>query len=136
MAAGALPFLLLGGSAMMSLYGTSSAATAVEQAGEYNAQMIWLNTLHEIELAKEEIQATYGAQRAAFGASGLRVGTGSPLLVQAETLRRGARDVAHIHDVGKASAELARAEASAQAQALRIEGYTNVLSTTGTLLLI
>lgn len=126
--------MFLGGSAF-SLAGSRQSAAAVEAAGAMNAQLIWLDTLREMMVSQEETETIYGQQRAIFGAAGLRVGTGSPLLVQAETLRRGAQELAFIQQRGEFAAKLARWEAATSAQAIRTQAYAKLLSGAGTLAL-
>jgi hypothetical protein len=129
MMAGPLIPILMGASIGLQLLGSQRGADAAEQMGRMNAQTIWMQTLHDIELLTEEVQATYSAQRASFGASGLRVGTGSPLLVQAETLRRGARDISFIGQIGAYRARLAEYEGEVTAQGASIAGYSAIAST-------
>ncbi len=124
-----VPALLLAASLGLQFLGSQQGAEAAEQMGKMNAQTIWLQTLHDIELVREEVQATYSAQRATFGASGLRVGTGSPLLVQAETLHRGARDIAYMGQMGAYQARLAKYEGQVTAQGARMSGAAGMLNT-------
>jgi hypothetical protein len=127
--AGPLIPILLASSLGMQFLGSQQGADAAEQMGKMNAQAIWMQTLHDIELTREEIQATFSVQRATFGAAGLRVGTGSPLLVQAETLRRGARDISFIGQMGAYQAQLAEYEGQVTARGARMAGATGMLST-------
>lgn len=99
-------YAMMGLSAAGSLFSASSQASATKQAGEYDASVFESNARIQDILAADAItrgdkeavkakQATkrlIGSQRAAMGAQGIDIESGSALDIQQETAALGAED--------------------------------------------
>jgi hypothetical protein len=88
------------GSAYMSARASSQQATAAAQAADYNAkvdvanaQQLSLDANANIQKQRQQDQEYQSDQRAAFAASGVLSGTGSPMEVQATTAGRQEQDI-------------------------------------------
>lgn len=88
--------ILQAGSAILSAGGSISGGQAQQNAYNANAELEEKQgeiargqSFSSAEQVWQKVQQTLGAQRAAYGAAGVDVGTGSPLEVMAESARRG-----------------------------------------------
>lgn len=128
-----------------SLYNSFQQGDAIEEQGasnraiaEADARQAELSARDRERIRRYEIRSTVSEQKALYGASGVEVNAGSPLLVRAETIRRGNQDIRAIREAGRLSAYAARLGGENQARyasdlasATRTEGFTRVLSGAG-----
>lgn len=85
----------------VSFFSTEDAEIAKADALDHNAQVADFNadTIHQQGIASDQaldrdIRATQGKMMASYGASGVDTSTGSPLIVLADSIRRGVLDKA------------------------------------------
>lgn len=113
-------------SQLLSAFGSGTSAMANYESGAYQAQVARNNEVvagenadlatfrgnQEIGMAQQRTAQTIGAQRAAAGASGVDVNSGSPLRAQQDTARIGDVDVQTIRANAQRSAWGFRTQAS------------------------
>ena len=111
--------ILQAGSAILSAGGSISGGQAQQNAYNLNAQLEEQQgeiargqSFTSAEQIGQKVQQTLGAQRAAYGAAGIDIGTGSPLEVMADSARRG--ELARMATLfqGKATQEQAQSQAA------------------------
>lgn len=116
-------------STAVSTIGAAQQAQAQQAQFEYKAAVDRNNALlaqyqaedaikrgaQEAETQREKVQQMIGKQRAAFGASGLQVNTGTALLIQEDTAELGELDALTIEN---------NAEREAQALRMRSENFS------------
>ena len=133
------------GSAYMSARASSEQATAAAQAADYNAkvdvanaQQQALNANANIQKQRQQDQEYQSDQRAAFAASGVLSGTGSPMEVQATTAGRQEQDIqtywASVQEKESqlyASAEEGVYEGQEQADIYHLQGAGDIFSGIG-----
>lgn len=110
--AAALPMIFMGVSAAGALMSASNqiqAGKAQQQAADYNAQVAEADALalknkfgYEETLSRERAQKVLGAQRAAYGASGVAIDEGTPLDVMRSQVYESERDALNIRYQGAA----------------------------------
>lgn len=107
--------------AAVSAIGAIQSGKAQQKAAEYNAQVAEQAALAARQKAaydeaahRRELARMLSAQRAAYGASGVDVSVGTPLLVMADTVQEGELDALAIRYGGEvgASRQLSAAQLS------------------------
>jgi len=94
-------------SAVSSFSASNRQADAISQQGEVNARISELDvrqaeisTQDQLRIRQDRLTKDLGAARASFSASGVDIGSGSPLDAQLEILARGQEDLDAIRSNG------------------------------------
>ncbi len=100
-----IEFLLIAGMAtsivgsVISAKGKRDQGQVEQQAYDYNAEIlegeaetVKEKAFYDEEVYREKVSNLISTQRAAYGASGVVVGEGSPLVVMADTARQGEKE--------------------------------------------
>ncbi len=103
--------------------GYAAEAESAWKTAKYNSSLEALDTAMAIRALRVRAAVTLGQQRATAAASGVRSTTGSPLLMQAETIRMALEDEAYLRKVGKAK----KAAIESSGQKARQVGWLNAL---------
>jgi hypothetical protein len=93
----------------------SGAASAEAELAEAQASQEGLREAEQERLIRKSAKELQGRQRAAAAASGVRVGTGTPLLIQADTLLTAEEDIATL----KANTDVAKSRFRSSAQTFK-----------------
>ena len=104
-------------SAAVSAYGTYEAGQAQKEASRFNAEMAEREASERQRAADraarqqaEQDRMVRARARALYGAAGVDVGEGSPLLVDAYSARQSAENVAEIRRTGQVQASALQAQ--------------------------
>jgi len=125
--------LSLGGT-LLAFYGQYEAGEAAYEAAQYNKYLEQFSTEQQLRLHRERVRRTLGAQRAAAAASGVRSGTGSPLLARLETIEQAAVDEYYIRRGGELRAAAREYEGRSYRRAARTDALDTLLGGIGALL--
>lgn len=98
---------------------------------EYQAGLVDVETKNNIEDLEREKVAILGAQRASFGARGVKVSVGSPMSLEAETDRRAAIQKSRLKFAGESQAQLFRQQATMVRRAAKTQFTASLLQTAG-----
>jgi hypothetical protein len=108
--AAALPFLSAGGTAF-NIFGTLGQGRDAQRIAKQRAEIDRKNAEFarrradiKAELTREQGTKLLGAQKAAYAAGNVRVDTGAPLVVAAQTERDIAKDIEYIYETGEMEA--------------------------------
>jgi hypothetical protein len=131
------------GSAFLSLLGGVPQSTAITRAANFNAAQLESRAQQALQIGNaeainrgRETRQQVGAQRAAFGASGVVVGSGSSADVIADTVSFGAEDEAIIRNNASRAAwgfqeqaKQERYQGKANSRNALVGGFTTALTT-------
>ena len=140
-----IPLIMMAASAAMQASAASKQATTAAQIGDYNAKVdianaeqLAKNANVNIQKQRTENQSYLSSQRAAYAASGILSGTGSPMTVQATTAGRMEEDVQQYwYSVQQkestlyAAAQLGVYEGHEQASAYHLQGAAAIFKGIG-----
>ena len=109
----------------------SSAASNMREAGEKNAQLSELETQERIRRSRYKFNQEQGQRVVAYAKSGVDLSSGSSLAVMAEAANVAEREMAFTSEQGKRTASARRAGASAQADSMKSQGESLLISGVG-----
>lgn len=95
-------------SSAISGFGKIEQGKEQQQAYDYNADIVKLNTANEVEANQQKTTARIGAQATAYAGAGVDITSGSPLLIMAATAARGAQQGEQIKEAGDEQSSLDR----------------------------
>tara|TARA_B110000093_G_C12801352_1_gene338965 strand:+ start:151 stop:576 length:426 start_codon:yes stop_codon:yes gene_type:complete len=108
-----------------------NAATQMREAGEKNAQLAELETQERIRRSRYKYDAEQGQRVVAYAKSGVDLSSGSSLAVMAEAANVAEREMSFTAEQGKRTAAARRAGASAQADSMKSQGESLLISGIG-----
>ena len=127
-----MTFLQIAGA--VKQYGeASNAASEMREAGEKNAQLSELETQERLRRARYKLEQEQGQRVVAYAKSGVDLSSGSSLAVMAEAANVAEREMAFTAEQGKRTASARRAGAGAQADAMRSQGESLLISNIGSI---
>ena len=110
---------------------SSNAAAQMREAGEKNAQLAELETQERIRRSRYQYDAEQGQRVVAYAKSGVDLSSGSSLAVMAEAANVAEREMSFTAEQGKRTAAARRAGASAQADSMKSQGESLLISSVG-----
>jgi len=108
-----------------------NAASQMREAGEKNAQLAELETKERIRRSRYKHEAEQGQRVVAYAKSGVQLSSGSSLAVMAEAANVAEREMSFTAEQGRRTAAARRAGASAQADSMRSQGESLLISGIG-----
>ena len=108
-----------------------NAASKMREAGEKNAQLAELETQERIRRSRYQYDQEQGQRVVAYAKSGVQLSSGSSLAVMAEAANVAEREISFTAEQGKRTAAARRAGASAQADSMRSQGQSLLISDVG-----
>lgn len=125
-----MTFLQIAG-AVKQYSDASSAASEMREAGEKNAQLSELETQERLRRTRYKFDQEQGQRVVAYAKSGVDLTSGSTLAVMAEAANVAEREMAFTAEQGRRTASARRAGAGAQADAMRSQGESLLISGVG-----
>ena len=108
-----------------------NAAAQMREAGEKNAQLAELETKERIRRSRYQHEQEQGQRVVAYAKSGVDLSSGSTLAVMAEAANVAEREMSFTAEQGKRTAAARRAGASAQADSMRSQGESLLITNIG-----
>jgi len=108
-----------------------NAAAKMREAGEKNAQLAELETKERIRRSRYQHEQEQGQRVVAYAKSGVDLSSGSTLAVMAEAANVAEREMSFTAEQGKRTAAARRAGASAQADSMRSQGESLLITNIG-----
>jgi hypothetical protein len=125
-----MTFLQIAG-AVKQYSDASSAASEMREAGEKNAQLSELETQERLRRSRYKFDQEQGQRVVAYAKSGVDLTSGSTLAVMAEAANVAEREMAFTAEQGRRTASARMAGAGAQADAMRSQGESLLISGVG-----
>jgi len=125
-----MAFLQIAG-AVKQYSDAQSSASQMREAGEKNAQLAELETAERLRRSRYQHNQEQGQRVVAYAKSGVQLSSGSSLAVMAEAANVAEREMAFTAEQGKRTASARRAGASAQADSMRSQGESLLISGVG-----
>ena len=116
------------GAAIVSAMSSFKQADATEDLAALEAERERKKGLAEAEQRAREAEDLQKRQIAAFSASGVRSGAGTPLLIQADTIKQSQEDIFNIKQNSLFNQASLRGRGSIGASKLRSEGTSTLLT--------
>lgn len=116
----AIPFISIGMGLFgtgMGAYGQYSAGKQQKNIGQLNALSTESEMLSEMESSREEYSSISGKQRSLYAKAGVRIDSGTPLLIYMNTIMKGAKEQLDIKRSKEQEAKIYRAGGNAAASA-------------------
>tara|TARA_R100001377_G_scaffold84356_1_gene67716 strand:+ start:628 stop:1041 length:414 start_codon:yes stop_codon:yes gene_type:complete len=110
---------------------SDSAASKISEAGEKNAQLAELENKERLRRLRYQYESEQGQRVVAFAKSGVDLSSGSSMAVLAEAANVAEREMSFTEEQGRRTASARRAGASAQANAMRSQGESLLISGIG-----
>ena len=110
-----------------------SASSEMREAGEKNAQLGELETAERVRRTRYKFEQEQGQRVVAYAKAGVDLSSGSSLAVMAEAANVAEREMAFTEEQGKRTASARRAGAGAQADAMRSQGESLLISNIGSI---
>jgi hypothetical protein len=95
-------------SSVMSGFGGYESGQKQKAADDYNADITLENMRDQVEANQQKFSSLVGTQAGRYAAAGVDIASGSPLLIMAATVARGAKESVQIEEAGTEEAAMQR----------------------------
>jgi hypothetical protein len=130
----AVPLIGLGISAIstgMSAYGSYQSGQQAKYIGQLNSNLTMSDMVNELESSQSDYSILSGRQRSLYGKAGVKLDSGSPLLIYAHTFMQNAKEQLNIKKRREQEAKIYREGGTAAARAGNILGTSTLLAGIG-----